>query len=289
MRVPLIPGTLEPVADDAAARGAARKIGYPLMIKAVMGGGGKGMRLVRQASELEGALRAARSEAAGAFGDGAVYLERNVAEARHIEIQVLADARGHVIHLGERECSIQRRHQKLVEECPSPFVDAALRERMGQAACRIAKAAGYVSAGTVEFLVDAERNFYFLEMNTRLQVEHPVTELVTGIDLVREQLRIASGEPLALTQSDVTWRGWAIEGRINAEDPFAGWPPSPGTLTGLRAPSGPWVRDDSGAYEGYTVPRWYDTLVAKLIVWGADRPTALERMLRALGEYKVVG
>ena len=192
MRVPLIPGTLEPVADDAAARAAAREIGYPLMIKAVMGGGGKGMRVVRQAPELEGALRAARSEAGGAFGDSAVYLERYVAEARHIEIQVLADARGHVIHLGERECSIQRRHQKLVEECPSPFVDAAMRERMGEAACRIAKAAGYVNAGTVEFLVDAERNFYFLEMNTRLQVEHPVTELVTGVDLVHEQLRIAA-------------------------------------------------------------------------------------------------
>src|SRR5206468_118171 len=212
MGVPLIPGTLEPVADDAAARAVARKIGYPLMIKAVMGGGGKGMRLVRQASELEGALRAARSEAAGAFGDSAVYLERYVAEARHIEIQVLADARDHVIHLGERECSIQRRHQKLVEECPSPFVDAALRERMGQAECR-----------------------------------------------------------------------------INAEDPFGGWLPSPGTITGLRPASGPWVREDSGVYEGYTVPSFYDTLLAKLIVWGADRAAAIDRMARALAEYRVVG
>ncbi len=294
MGVPLIPGTLEPVADDAAARAAAREIGYPLMIKAVMGGGGKGMRLVRQAPELEGALRAARSEAAGAFGDGAVYLERYVAEARHIEIQVLADARGHVIHLGERECSIQRRHQKLVEECPSPFcpspfVDAALRERMGQAACRIAKAAGYVSAGTVEFLVDAERNFYFLEVNTRLQVEHPVTELVTGIDLVREQLRIAAGAALSYAQDDVQWRGAAIECRINAEDPFGGWLPSPGTITGLRPASGPWVREDSGVYEGYTVPSFYDTLLAKLIVWGADRAAAIDRMARALAEYRVVG
>src|SRR5712691_755011 len=189
------------------------------MIKAVMGGGGKGMRLVRQAAELEGALRAARSEAAGAFGDSAVYLERYVAEPRHIEIQVLADAHDHVIHLGERECSIQRRHQKLVEECPSPFVDAGLRERMGQAACRIAKAAGYVSAGSVEFLVDAERNFYFLEMNTRLQVEHPVTELVTGIDLVQAQLHIAAGNPLILKQDYVQWRGSAIECRVYAEDP----------------------------------------------------------------------
>ena len=289
MGVPLIPGTLEPVADDAAARAVARKIGYPLMIKAVMGGGGKGMRLVRQASELEGALRAARSEAAGAFGDSAVYLERYVAEARHIEIQVLADARDHVIHLGERECSIQRRHQKLVEECPSPFVDAALRERMGQAACRIAKAAGYVSAGTVEFLVDAERNFYFLEVNTRLQVEHPVTELVTGVDLVREQLRIAAGAALSYAQDDVQWRGAAIECRINAEDPFGGWLPSPGTITGLRPASGPWVREDSGVYEGYTVPSFYDTLLAKLIVWGADRAAAIDRMTRALAEYRVVG
>ena len=289
MGVPLIPGTLEPVADDAAARAVAREIGYPLMIKAVMGGGGKGMRLVRQASELEGALRAARSEAAGAFGDGAVYLERYVAEARHIEIQVLADARDHVIHLGERECSIQRRHQKLVEECPSPFVDAALRERMGQAACRIAKAAGYVSAGTVEFLVDAERNFYFLEVNTRLQVEHPVTELVTGVDLVREQLRIAAGAALSYAQDDVQWRGAAIECRINAEDPFGGWLPSPGTITGLRPASGPWVREDSGVYEGYTVPSFYDTLLAKLIVWGADRAAAIDRMARALAEYRVVG
>src|SRR5881396_1622624 len=289
MGVPLIPGTLEPVADDAAARAAAREIGYPLMIKAVMGGGGKGMRVVRQALELEGALRAARSEAGGAFGDSAVYLERYVAEARHIEIQVLADARGHVIHLGERECSIQRRHQKLVEECLSPFVDAALRERMGQAACRIAKAAGYVSAGTVEFLVDAERNFYFLEVNTRLQVEHPVTELVTGIDLVREQLRIAAGAALSYAQDDVQWRGAAIECRINAEDPFGGWLPSPGTITALRGASGPWVREDSGVYEGATVPRFYDTLLAKLIVWGVDRAAAIDRMARALAEYKVVG
>jgi len=202
---------------------------------------------------------------------------------------VLVDVGGCVIHLGERECSIQRRHQKLVEECPSSFVDAELRQRMGEAACRVAKAAGYVNAGTVEFLVDAERNFYFLEMNTRLQVEHPVTEMVTGIDLVAEQLRIAAGEPLSRRQSDVGWRGWAIECRINAEDPFAGWLPSPGTIAGLRTPSGPWVRDDSGVYEGYTIPRFYDTLMSKLIVWGADRAVACDRMARALSEYRVVG
>jgi acetyl-CoA carboxylase biotin carboxylase subunit len=193
------------------------------------------------------------------------------------------------VHLGERECSIQRRHQKLVEEAPSPCVDATLRARMGTAACRMARAAGYVNAGTVEFLVDAERNFYFLEMNTRLQVEHPVTELVTGLDLVREQLRIAAGEPLGYGQPDVTLKGWAIECRINAEDPFGGWLPSPGTITGLRAASGPGVRDDSGVYAGYTVPRFYDTLLAKLIVWGPDRATATDRMLRALEEYKVAG
>jgi acetyl-CoA carboxylase biotin carboxylase subunit len=289
LQVPMVPGTLEPIGSDAEAAALAREIGYPVMLKAAMGGGGKGMRLVRRESELADALRAARSEAGAAFGDAAVYLERAVSEPRHVEIQVLGDAHGRIVHLGERECSIQRRHQKLIEESPSPCVDAGLRARMGEAACRIARAAGYVNAGTIEFLVDAERNFYFLEVNTRLQVEHPVTELVTGIDLVREQLRIAAGEPLGYGQGDVAWRGWAIECRINAEDPFGGWLPSPGTITGLRAASGPWVRDDSGAYEGYTVPRWYDTLLAKLIVWGADRPAAIERMVRALGEYKVVG
>src|SRR6267378_3920495 len=287
--VPTVPGTFEPVAGEAAVRAAARELGYPLMIKASMGGGGKGMRAVHAESELVAALGLAQSEAAYSFGDGAVYLERLLLEPRHIEVQVLADSHGHIVHLGERECSIQRRHQKLVEESPSPFVDPAMRRRLGEAACRIAKTAGYVNAGTVEFLVDADRNFYFLEMNTRLQVEHPVTEMVTGVDLVREQLRIAAGEKLSLAQADVAWRGWAIECRVNAEDPFAGWLPSPGTITGLRAPSGPWVRDDSGAYEGYTIPRFYDTLLSKLIVWGADRAAACDRMARALAEYRVVG
>src|SRR5216117_698642 len=289
LNVPTVPGTFEPLAEDTALRAAAREIGYPLLIKATMGGGGKGMRAVRAEGELVAALGLAQSEAAYSFGDGAVYLERLLLEPRHIEVQVLADAHGRVIHLGERECSIQRRHQKLVEESPSPFVDDAMRERLGEAACRIAKAAGYVNAGTVEFLVDAERRCYFLEMNTRLQVEHPVTEMVTGIDLVREQLRIAAGEPLGYAQPDVILRGAAIECRINAEDPFAGWMPSPGTITGLRAAAGPWVRNDSGAYEGYTVPRFYDTLLAKLIVWGVDRTAAIDRMARALAEYKVVG
>ena len=287
--VPTVPGTFEPVSGADAMRAAALEIGYPLMVKDAMGGGGKGMRVVRSEGELENALALARSEAAYAFGDGAVYLERYLAEPRHIEVQVLADARGHVIHLGERECSIQRRHQKLVEESPSPFVDGSLRARLGEAACRIAAAAGYVNAGTVEFLVDAARNFYFLEMNTRLQVEHGVTELVTGIDLVREQLLVAAGEALSHKQADVVLRGAAIECRINAEDPFNGWMPSPGTITGLRAATGPWVRDDSGAYEGYTVPRFYDTLLAKLMVWGVDRAAAISRMARALAEHKVVG
>jgi acetyl-CoA carboxylase biotin carboxylase subunit len=289
MRVPMVPGTVDPLRGDDEARRVAREIGYPVMVKAAMGGGGKGMRLVRSDAELGAALRTARSEATAAFGDGSIYLERYVEEPRHIEVQVIADAHGHVVHLGERECSIQRRHQKLIEECPSPFVDESLRRKLGEAACRVAQAAGYVNAGTVEFLVDADRNFYFLEVNTRLQVEHPVTEMVTGLDLVRAQLAVAAGEPLDFRQEDVRWRGWAIECRINAEDPFAGWLPSPGTITGLRPAAGPWVRDDSGAYEGSTIPRYYDTLISKLIVWGPDRDAAIARMARALEEYKVTG
>jgi acetyl-CoA carboxylase biotin carboxylase subunit len=287
--VPMVPGTVDALASDAAARAVAREIGYPVMVKAARGGGGKGMRLVHREDDLEAALRLARSEASAAFGDDSLYLERAVVEPRHIEVQVLADAHGRVIHLGERECSIQRRNQKLLEECPSPFVDAAMRARMGEAACRLARAGGYVNAGTIEFLVDTDRRFYFLEMNTRLQVEHPVTEMVTGVDLVREQLRIADGAPLGYAQDDIAWRGAAIECRINAEDPFSGWLPSPGTITGLRPASGAWVRDDSGAYEGWAVPRFYDTLVAKLIVWGADRAAAISRMARALAEYRVAG
>jgi acetyl-CoA carboxylase biotin carboxylase subunit len=289
MGVPMVPGSVDALASDAAARATAREIGFPVMVKAARGGGGKGMRLVHREDELEAALRLARGEAGAAFGDASLYLERAILEPRHIEVQVLADGHGHVVHLGERECSLQRRNQKLLEESPSPVVDGPLRQRMGDAACRLARAGGYVNAGTIEFLVDAERRFYFLEMNTRLQVEHPVTEMVTGIDLVHEQLRIADGEPLGYTQDEVGWRGAAIECRINAEDPFAGWLPSPGTITGLRPAAGPWVRDDSGVYEGWTVPRFYDTLVAKLIVWGTDRTAALARMARALGEYRVAG
>jgi acetyl-CoA carboxylase, biotin carboxylase subunit len=289
MNVSVVPGVEQPIGNDAEAAAMAATVGYPIMIKAALGGGGKGMRLVRAPEELAGALRAARSEAGAAFGDAAVYIERYVEEPRHIEIQILADGHGGVVHLGERECSIQRRHQKLIEECPSPFMTPQLRRQMGEAACRLAAAAGYVNAGTVEFLVDQERNFYFLEMNTRLQVEHPVTELVTGRDLVKEQLRIAAGEKLGFSQDDVTWSGSAIECRINAENPYAGFLPSPGRIASLRPASGPWVRDDSGVYAGYTIPRFYDTLMAKLIVWGADRKAAIARMARALAEYKVVG
>jgi len=287
--VPVVPGTEQPVSDDAEAAGVAARVGYPVMLKAAMGGGGKGMRLVRAPGELAGALRAARAEAAAAFGDASVYVEHYVEEPRHIEIQVLADAHGGVVHLGERECSIQRRHQKLVEESPSPFVTPEMRRRMGEAACRVAAAVGYVNAGTVEFLVDRDRNFYFLEMNTRLQVEHPVTELVTGRDLVRDQLRLAAGDKLGFAQDDVTLTGWAIECRINAEDPFAAFMPSPGTVTALRAPGGPGVREDTGVYAGCTIPRFYDTLMAKLIVWGPERDAAIVRMSRALAEYTVQG
>jgi len=289
MNVPVVPGADQPIGDDAEAARIASTVGYPIMIKAALGGGGKGMRLVRAPGELAGALRAARSEAGAAFGDASVYIERYIEEPRHIEIQVLGDAHGAMVHLGERECSIQRRHQKLIEESPSPFLDADLRHRMGDAACRIGTAAGYVNAGTVEFLVDRDRHFYFLEMNTRLQVEHPVTELVMGRDLVKQQLRIAAGQKLDFTQDDVVPRGWAIECRINAEDPYAGFIPSPGHIISLRPASGPWVRDDSGVYSGYTIPRFYDTLMSKLIVWGTDREAAIARMTRALAEYKVVG
>jgi len=289
MGVPVVPGTEEPVADDGLAAAVAAEVGYPVLVKAALGGGGKGMRLVRAPGELAGALRAARSEAASAFGESAVYIERYLEAPRHVEIQVLADGHGHVVHLGERECSIQRRHQKLIEECPSPVATAELRRAMGEAACRVAAAVGYVNAGTVEFLVDAERRFYFLEMNTRLQVEHPVTELVTGRDLVKDQLRIAAGDPLGFAQDDVGWRGWAIECRINAEDPDQGFLPCPGRVASLRVPGGPWVRDDTGVYAGYTIPRYYDTLMAKLVVWGPDREAAVARMTRALGEYRVAG
>jgi acetyl-CoA carboxylase biotin carboxylase subunit len=288
-RVPVVPGTHESIADLDAALEAAREVGYPVMLKAAAGGGGKGMRLVEKSEQLASALRDAQAEAAASFGNSEVYLEKLIVEPRHIEFQILADRYGNVIHLGERECSIQRRHQKVIEECPSPLMTAELRETMGSAAVRIAKACGYENAGTVEFLVDAERSFYFLEMNTRLQVEHPVTELVTGIDLVKEQFRIAAGERLGSRQEDVRWRGAALECRIYAEDPANNFFPSPGKISLLRTPSGPGVRDDTGIYEGWTVPVFYDPLLSKLVTWGKDRFETIARMQRALGEYQVTG
>ncbi|MEO8659392.1 MAG: acetyl-CoA carboxylase biotin carboxylase subunit [Bryobacteraceae bacterium] len=288
---PVVPGTEDPVTDGEEARTIARKIGYPVLLKAAAGGGGKGMRRVNSEDELEGALRDASSEAERAFQDGSVYIEKFVERPRHIEIQVLGDKHGNLIHLGERECSLQRRHQKVMEECPSPLVEEhpEMREAMGEAAVKAARSAGYYNAGTVEFLVDADRNFYFLEMNTRLQVEHPVTELVTGLDLVHWQLRIAAGEKLTVRQEDVRWRGSAVECRIYAEDPDNQFFPSPGLIRRLSRPAGPGVRLDSGVYAGWTVPLEYDPLLAKLAVWAEDRETAIARMLRALDEYYVAG
>jgi acetyl-CoA carboxylase, biotin carboxylase subunit len=288
---PVVPGTEAAIHSLEQARATAQSLGYPVLLKAAAGGGGKGMRRVDREEDLESAIRDASSEAARAFQNDEVYLEKLVVEPRHVEIQILGDHHGRMIHLGERECSIQRRHQKVIEECPSPLmsVDPALRHRMGAAAVKVARAAGYTNAGTVEFLVDRDRNFYFLEMNTRLQVEHPVTELVTGLDLVAWQLRIASGERLTLAQSDIRWTGSAIECRVYAEDPENNFLPFPGKITFLAEPSGPGIRLDSGVYEGWNVPFDYDPLLAKLIAWAPDRTTALSRLKRALTEYKVGG
>ncbi len=259
------------------------------MLKAAAGGGGKGLRMVRTPEELDSAFSQARSEAQNAFNDSAVYLEKYLDRPRHIEIQLLGDHHGNLIYLGERECSLQRRHQKVLEECPSPLLDEDLRRRMGETAVRIGKLAAYTNAGTAEFLVDRDRNFYFLEMNARLQVEHPVTELVMGIDMVKEQIKIAAGERLEWRQQDVKLRGAAIECRIYAEDPARGFFPSPGLITRLVIPSGPGVREDSGVYEGWRVPLEYDPLLSKLVVWGTDRGQAVARMRRALSEYEVDG
>jgi len=286
--VPVIPGTEVDLRDDEIAA-AAEEVGFPLFIKAAAGGGGKGMRLVTDPGELERSLGAARREAMGAFGDDRVYLERAIQGARHVEIQVLADERGNTIHLGERECSIQRRHQKLIEESPSMAINDEIRQQMGDVAVRAAQAANYRSAGTVEFLVDEDRNFYFLEMNTRLQVEHPVTEFITGVDIVKEQLRGAAGRPLRYTQDDITLKGHAIECRITAEDPYNNFLPSSGRITNIYEPTGPGVRVDAGVYEGFEVSLYYDPLVAKLIVWGDTRGEALLRMRRALNEYRIIG
>jgi acetyl-CoA carboxylase, biotin carboxylase subunit len=286
--VPMVPGSAKGLSADEAGELAAR-IGFPVMIKAAAGGGGKGMRLVREPGELRSAFATAQSEALRAFNDGEIYLEKLIENPRHIEIQVLGDEHGNVVHLGERECSLQRRHQKVVEEAPSAVIDEDLRCRMGAVAVQAAKSAGYASAGTVEFLVDGARNFFFLEMNTRLQVEHPVTELVTGLDLVHLQLRIAAGEKLPFRQEDVALRGHAIECRIYAEDPENNFFPSPGKITRLLRPSGPGVREDSGVYEGWTVPLDYDPMLSKLIVYAPDRTAALARLKRAIEEYFIGG
>jgi acetyl-CoA carboxylase biotin carboxylase subunit len=291
--VPVVPGTEEPLDErvsDADVLAIADRIGYPLMLKAVAGGGGKGMRTVSAPDELPGALRAARSEAGSAFGDAAVYLERRIMRPRHIEVQLLGDHHGTILPFVERECSIQRRHQKVIEESPSPVVTPDLRRAITAAAAAVARTVNYTNAGTIEFLVDDQRRFYFLEMNTRLQVEHPITEMVTGVDLVAWQIRIARGERLTLDPDALLApRGHALECRIYAEDPDNGFLPSPGRITGLRVPQGPGVRDDSGAYEGGDVPIFYDPMISKLVTWGDSRPHALARMRRALAEYDVRG
>jgi acetyl-CoA carboxylase biotin carboxylase subunit len=285
--VPVVPGTEHAVKDADEAVRIAEDIGVPLMIKAAAGGGGKGMRLVRDLALVRSAVETAQREALAAFGDDSVYLERFVERPRHVEVQVFGDQHGRVIHLNERECSVQRRHQKVVEECPSPFLDAELRARMGEVAVKAARAVDYVGAGTIEFLVDPDKNFYFLEMNTRLQVEHPVTELTTGYDLVREQIRVASGLPLSI--EPVAPRGHAIEVRVYAEDADQGFIPSPGLLSGVREPAGPGIRIDSGVYAGYEVTPHYDPMIAKMCVWAESREAAIARMDRALGEYAVNG
>ena len=288
--VPVVPGTEgEGGLRDDEIVAIAPRIGFPLLIKATAGGGGKGMRRVEDMEQLPGALASARREAESAFGDGSVYLEKLVQGARHIEIQLLADEHGSVIHLGERECSIQRRHQKIIEESPSPAVDAGLREKMGAVAVRAAQAVDYHNAGTIEFLLDKDKNFFFLEMNTRLQVEHPITEVVTGVDIVKEQIRIARGRPLRLKQRDIKQKGWAIECRITAEDPFNNFMPSTGKIVRLDRPTGPGVRIDSGLYEGFEITPYYDSLIGKLICWGETRAEAILRMRRALAEYRIVG
>jgi len=287
--VPMVAGTKDAIANLNDATGIAKKLGYPVLLKAVSGGGGKGMRLVSAEPEMAAAWRDASSEALNAFGDARVYLEKYVDKPRHIEIQIFADAHGHIVYLGERECSVQRRHQKVIEESPSPIMTPELRRAMGEAAVRLAKEAGYTNAGTVEFLVDGARNFYFLEVNTRLQVEHPVTEMVTGLDLVKLQIRAAADDPLPFSQQDVKLSGHAVECRLYAEDPANQFFPSPGKIISRRTPSGPGIRLDDGVYEGFTVSTEYDPMLGKLISWGADRAEAIARLDRALAEHSVTG
>ncbi|MCP4546069.1 MAG: acetyl-CoA carboxylase biotin carboxylase subunit [bacterium] len=287
--ISVIPGSDGAVSDPVEAKRLAAEIGYPIMLKAASGGGGKGMRVVRGDDKMDSALRATREEAGKSFADDAVFIERYVEKPRHIEIQVMADTHGNVIHLGERECSIQRRHQKVVEECPSPLVDDEMRSQMGEMAVQVARAVNYVGAGTVEFIVDADRNFFFLEMNTRLQVEHPVTELTTCTDLVKMQLEVAAGRRLKLRQEDVQHRGWAMEFRIYAEDPEAGFLPSTGKIALLREPTGPGIRHDSGIYEKYEVPIYYDPLLSKLVIYGENREDVIQRARQAFTEFVIAG
>lgn len=287
--VPIVPGSEGLLENEREARATAADMGYPVMLKATAGGGGRGMRLVRQDEELSKLFQAAQGESEAAFGNAGVYLEKFVERPRHIEFQILADSFGNAIHLGERDCSIQRRHQKLLEEAPSPVLDPVLREKMGAAAVRAARSINYVGAGTVEFLVDDSGNFYFMEMNTRIQVEHPITEMITGIDLIAEQIRIAQGEKLQLTQEQVDFRGHAIECRINAEDPDHDFRPHPGQISGYLPPGGPGVRMDSHVYTDYEIPPYYDSLIGKLIVWGPEREAAIMRMRRALRQCAITG
>ncbi len=287
--IPVIPGSLEPVGDIGEAKKIAEEIGYPVMLKASAGGGGKGMRIVRSPEEMEQSLRTARGEAQSAFGNEAIFIEKYIERPRHIEVQILADNYGNTIYLGERECSIQRRYQKLIEESPSPAIDDPKRQEIGRTAVAAAKAAGYRNAGTVEFIFDQDGNYYFLEMNTRLQVEHPVTELTTGIDIVKEQIRIASGMKIKYSQEAIAPQGSAIECRIYAEDPRNNFMPSLGKITRLKNPEGPWVRVENYVYEGYEVPVYYDPLIAKVIVWAPTRLEAIARMRRALEEYVIDG
>ncbi len=287
--IPLVPGICRALTSVKEAMEEARALGYPVMLKAAAGGGGKGVRLVKGEPRMQADFEAASSEALRYFGDASLYLEKYMVRPRHIEIQLLADRHGNAIHLGERECSIQRRHQKLMEECPSPFLDEKLRRDMGETAIRIARIAGYENAGTVEFLLDQDRNFYFLEMNTRIQVEHPVTEAVTGLDMICEQFRITAGESLSLRQDQVQMRGWALECRVYAEDPEHMLSPSPGIVRRLQEPMGPGIRLDSGIYPGWEVTIHYDSLLAKVIAYGSDRAQAIARMKRAIQEFRIVG
>ena len=287
--VPVIPGSNEAVYDAATGASVAKKIGYPVIVKAALGGGGKGMRVANTPEEFEQSFLTAQKETQMAFGDNTMYIEHFVQHPRHIEFQILADAYGNVVHLGERDCSIQRNHQKMIEESPSAALDEELRRKMGDAAVKAAKAAGYVNAGTIEFLLEKTGDFYFMEMNTRIQVEHTVTEWVTGIDLIKEQIRIASGQRLAFTQKDIHMEGHAIECRINAENPEKGFRPSPGTITDLYLPGGKGIRIDTAIYTGYTIPPYYDSMIAKLIVWAKNRKEAIRKMQSALGEVIIEG